>query len=47
MPDEIWDDAADHYDEKQLAAVILTVAMTNMFNRINVTIKEPAGTTWS
>ncbi|MFB7374390.1 carboxymuconolactone decarboxylase family protein [Streptomyces sp. NPDC056222] len=43
VPDAVWDAAADHYDEKQLAAIVLMVAVTNMFNRINVTVKQPAG----
>lgn len=47
VPDKIWDDVADHYDEQGLAAIILMIATTNFFNRINVTIKEPAGATWS
>ena len=46
VSDAIWDDAADHFDERGLAAIILMIAMTNFFNRINVTIREPAGTTW-
>ena len=46
VPDAVWDDAADHFDEKQLAAVILMIATTNFFNRINATIREPAGRTW-
>jgi AhpD family alkylhydroperoxidase len=46
VPDAIWDEAAVHFDEKGLAAIILMIAMTNFFNRINVTIREPAGTTW-
>lgn len=46
VSDAIWDEAADNFDEKELAAIILTVATTNFFNRINVTIQEPAGTTW-
>ena len=46
VTDAIWDEAADHFDERGLAAIILMIAMTNFFNRINVTIKEPAGTTW-
>jgi AhpD family alkylhydroperoxidase len=46
VPDTIWDEAADHFDERGLAAIILMIALTNFFNRINVTIKEPAGTTW-
>jgi AhpD family alkylhydroperoxidase len=46
VPDALWDEVADHFDEKELSALILTVAVTNMFNRINTTIQEPAGTTW-
>ncbi|MEV5876889.1 carboxymuconolactone decarboxylase family protein [Streptomyces sp. NPDC052101] len=46
VPDTLWDEVADHYEEKQLSALILTISLTNMFNRINTTIKEPAGTTW-
>ncbi|KOU60342.1 alkylhydroperoxidase [Streptomyces sp. MMG1533] len=46
VPDELWDEVADHFDEKELSALILTIALTNLFNRINTTIKEPAGTTW-
>lgn len=43
VPDAIWDDAAHHYDESALAAIILMIATTNFFNRINITIREPAG----
>ncbi|MGW0614081.1 carboxymuconolactone decarboxylase family protein [Streptomyces sp. NPDC002788] len=46
VPDALWDEAADHFDEKELSGLILTVALTNLFNRINTTIQEPAGTTW-
>ena len=43
--DEIWD-AAAHFDEKQLSAIILDIAMTKFFNRVNRTIREQAGKTW-
>ncbi|GAB7181680.1 carboxymuconolactone decarboxylase family protein [Kitasatospora sp. Ki12] len=46
VPDDVWDAAADHFDEAQLSAIILMIALTNLFNRINATIEEPAGTTW-
>jgi AhpD family alkylhydroperoxidase len=46
VTDEIWDDAVKYYDEKQLAAIIVMIATTNFFNRINTTIREPAGATW-
>ncbi|WP_233617554.1 carboxymuconolactone decarboxylase family protein [Actinomadura sp. WAC 06369] len=44
---ELWDRVADHFDEKQLAALILLIGVTNMFNRLNASIKEPAGTSWT
>jgi AhpD family alkylhydroperoxidase len=46
VTDEIWDDAAEHFDEQQLSALILEIALTNFFNRINRTIREQAGKTW-
>ena len=46
VPDETWDEAAKHYDEQQLAALILWIAVTNLFNRLNATIREPAGASW-
>src|SRR5258706_5386465 len=44
VPDSIWDEAARYYDEKELASVILMIAMTNLFNRLNATTKQVAGT---
>ena len=46
VTDEIWDTAADHFSQEQLSAIILEIAMTNFFNRINRTIREQAGKTW-
>lgn len=46
VSDEIWDAAAAHFDEKQLSAIILDIALTNFFNRINRSIREQAGKTW-
>ncbi|MFC4114523.1 carboxymuconolactone decarboxylase family protein [Nonomuraea zeae] len=46
VTDEIWEAAAAHFDEKQLSAIILDIALTNFFNRINHTIREQAGKTW-
>jgi len=43
VPDEIFDEAARHFDDKQLAAIILWIATTNVFNRINVAVRQPAG----
>jgi AhpD family alkylhydroperoxidase len=46
VSDELWDEVADHFDEQQLASIILMIAITNLFNRINAVIQEPAGTLW-
>jgi AhpD family alkylhydroperoxidase len=43
VPDEIWDEAARHYDERGLAALILMIATTNVFNRLNVPTRQVAG----
>ncbi|WP_079031939.1 carboxymuconolactone decarboxylase family protein [Streptomyces specialis] len=46
VPDEVWDEAAGHFGAEQLSAVILMIGLTNLFNRVNTTIEEPAGATW-
>ncbi|GHO60969.1 hypothetical protein KSB_94440 [Ktedonobacter robiniae] len=46
VSDEIWEEAARHYDEKGLAAIILMIATTNLFNRLNATTRQMAGQGW-
>jgi AhpD family alkylhydroperoxidase len=46
VPDEVWDDAAHHFDETQLAGLVLWISTTNLFNRINAATKQPAGAAW-
>ena len=43
VPDEIWDEAARHYEEPALAALILAIANINVWNRLNVTTAQVAG----
>jgi len=43
VSDEIWDEAAKHYDEKKLGGLVLWIALTNLFNRVNVTTRQVAG----
>src|SRR6185437_3648493 len=43
LPDEVWERAAEHFDERALAALVLHVALTNLFNRVNVSTRQPAG----
>jgi AhpD family alkylhydroperoxidase len=46
VPDEIWEEVSRHYDERGLAALIMMIAITNLFNRLNATIRQPAGQNW-
>ena len=46
VTDEIWAEAAKHYDEQQLGALVMIVALTNFFNRLNTTFRTPPGTRW-
>lgn len=43
VPDEVWDQAADLYDEEELATLMFAIAAINSWNRLNVTARhEPA-----
>ena len=39
VPDAIWNEAAKHFDERELATLILSIATINVWNRLNATIK--------
>ncbi len=43
VPDEIWNEAARHYDERALASLVLSIAAINLWNRLNVTTRQMAG----
>lgn len=43
VPDEIWDEAARHYDERALAALVIAIANINVWNRLNATTRQVAG----
>jgi AhpD family alkylhydroperoxidase len=43
VPDEIWDEAARHYDEQALSALILSIASINVWNRLNVAVGQVVG----
>ena len=43
VPDAVWNEAAKHYDEKSLAALVLYIGVTNLYNRLNVSTKQVAG----
>ncbi len=43
VPEEVWDEAARHYDETALAGLVLAIAGINVWNRLNVATRQPAG----
>jgi AhpD family alkylhydroperoxidase len=43
VSDEVWANAAKHYDEEQLAALVSLIALINVYNRMNVIVQTPAG----
>ncbi|WP_367038560.1 carboxymuconolactone decarboxylase family protein [Streptomyces sp. Je 1-332] len=46
VTDEIWEEVNAHFTEEEVGAINLEIALTNFFNRLNRTVKEPAGQTW-
>ena len=43
VPDDVWDEAARHYDEEALAGLVLAIANINLWNRLNVATHQVAG----
>ena len=43
VSDDVWANAAKHYDDDQLAALVSLIAVINTYNRMNVIIRQPAG----
>lgn len=43
VPDSVWNEATEHFEEKQLAALVLWIGTINLFNRANVATRQPAG----
>jgi len=43
VPDDIWQEAARHYDERALGAILLQISLVNVWNRVNVATRQVAG----
>ena len=43
VPDNIWAEAAKYYNEGELAALVLSIALINVWNRLNVATRQVAG----
>jgi AhpD family alkylhydroperoxidase len=46
VPDDVWDDVARQYDERALAALTLSIAAVNVWNRLNAATRQMAGSAW-
>ena len=40
VPDDVWNDAARHYDEKALSAILIEIAQINVWNRLNAATRQ-------
>ena len=40
VPDEVWNEAAEHYDQTSLAGLLLAIATANLWNRLNVATRQ-------
>jgi AhpD family alkylhydroperoxidase len=43
VSDDVWEKAAKHYDQDQLAALVALIGLINVYNRMNVITRQPAG----
>ena len=43
MPDEVWKEAARHYDETQLSALVTSIGLINLWNRLNAITRQVGG----
>ncbi|WP_282763094.1 carboxymuconolactone decarboxylase family protein [Actinoplanes sandaracinus] len=43
VPDDVWAAATEHFEEQQLASILIWIAVTNLFNRLNAPIRQIAG----
>ncbi len=43
VPDDVWEEASRHYDERELAALVVSIATINAWNRINAATGQVSG----
>jgi len=43
VPDPVWKEAADHFEPRVLAALLLQIATINVWNRLNAATRAVAG----
>jgi len=43
VPDEVWKEAARHYNETQLSALVMSIGLINLWNRLNAATRQVSG----
>lgn len=43
VSDEVWREALRHYSEPQLCALVMSIALINLYNRLNAATRQPSG----
>jgi AhpD family alkylhydroperoxidase len=43
VPDSVWDQAVNYYDEKELSSLLISIAAINVWNRLNAATRQPVG----
>ena len=46
VPDAVWLEATQHFDEAALSSIVLSIGLINVWNRLNVTTRQVAGAAW-
>ena len=46
VPDELWHEVKNSYDEMEVSALLITIAQINVWNRLNVPIRQMVGAKW-
>jgi AhpD family alkylhydroperoxidase len=47
VPDTLWAEVSRLYDERSLAALIVSIANINVWNRLNAAVGQVAGAKWA
>jgi len=47
VPDEVWEEAARHYTEQELGALVMQVGLVNLWNCVNVSTRQEPPADWS
>jgi AhpD family alkylhydroperoxidase len=46
VPDPLWRQVSRHFDEKQIASLLINIAQINLWNRMNVAVRQMVAATW-